>query len=218
MFINEVENIVKLSKKAIRYYEEEGLINPERNQNNDYRLYTEEDLNKLKTIKFLRELGVPISELKKLNNHELSLQECLKERITKIENEEENYLKVKNMCAEIIESNDTYENINITKYFQNINILNKEGFTMYEIKSNKKKKIIGAVLSSLIFGLLFLIPCIVIFIIGTIEIIKYGLDIYCLAYYIPVLILIIPTIAIIINLIKRIKEINGGEEDEASKY
>ena len=152
MFINEVENIVKLSKKAIRYYEQEGLINPERNQNNDYRQYTEEDLNKLKIIKFLRELGVPISDLKKLNNHELSLQECLKDRITKIENEEGNYHKVKNMCLEIIKANDTYENIDITNYFQNINILNKEGFTMKEIKSNKKKKIIGAVLSSLIFA------------------------------------------------------------------
>lgn len=210
MFINEVENIVKLSKKAIRYYEQEGLINPERNQNNDYRQYTEEDLNKLKIIKFLRELGVPISDLKKLNNHELSLQECLKDRITKIENEEGNYHKVKNMCLEIIKANDTYENIDITKYFQNINILNKEGFTMKEIKSNKKKKIIGAVLSSLIFGLFFLITAIVFIVMGYVE--------HLMIFYLFSLLFLIPFIAIVVNLIKRIEEINGGEEDEASKY
>ena len=210
MFINEVENIVKLSKKAIRYYEQEGLINPERNQNNDYRQYTEEDLNKLKIIKFLRELGVPISDLKKLNNHELSLQECLKDRITKIENEEGNYHKVKNMCLEIIKANDTYENIDITKYFQNINILNKEGFTMKEIKSNKKKKILGAVLSSLIFGILFLIPTIVFIVMGYVD--------HSKILFLFSLLFLIPFIAIIVNLIKRIEEINGGEEDEASKY
>ena len=210
MFINEVENIVKLSKKAIRYYEQEGLINPKRNHNNDYRLYTKEDLNKLKIIKFLRELGVSISDLKKLNNHELSLQDCLRNQIETIELEEENYQKVKNMCLEIIESNDTYENIDITKYFQNINILNKEGFTMREIKSNKKKKIFGAVLSSLIFGILFLIPTTICFVTGYIQ--------HYMFFYVFGLLCLIPFIAIIINLIKRIQEIIGGEEDEASKY
>ena len=210
MFINEVENIVKLSKKAIRYYEQEGLINPKRNHNNDYRLYTKEDLNKLKIIKFLRELGVSISDLKKLNNHELSLQDCLRNQIETIELEEENYQKVKNMCLEIIESNDTYENIDITKYFQNINILNKEGFTMREIKSNKKKKIFGAVLSSLIFGILILIPTTICFVTGYIQ--------HYMFFYVFGLLCLIPFIAIIINLIKRIQEIIGGEEDEASKY
>ena len=214
MFINEVENIVKLSKKAIRYYEQEGLINPKRNHNNDYRLYTKEDLNKLKIIKFLRELGVSISDLKKLNNHELSLQDCLRNQIETIELEEENYQKVKNMCLEIIESKDTYENIDITKYFQNINILNKEGFTMREIKSNKKKKIFGAVLSSLVFGLLFLIPAIFFLVNGYIE---YSFHVFNI-FNLFALILLIPAIAIIINLIKRIEEINGGEEDEASNY
>ena len=214
MFINEVENIVKLSKKAIRYYEQEGLIRPERNDNNDYRLYNDEDINKLKIIKFLRELGVSISELKKLNNHELDLKDCLIKRIENIEEEEEKYQKVKNMCLEIIESNEVYENIDITKYFQNINILNKEGFTMREIKSNKKKKIFGAVLSSLVFGLLFLIPAIFFLVNGYIE---YSFHVFNI-FNLFALILLIPAIAIIINLIKRIEEINGGEEDEASKY
>ena len=31
MLINEVESVIGLSKKSIRYYEEEGLLNPKRN-------------------------------------------------------------------------------------------------------------------------------------------------------------------------------------------
>lgn len=66
MLINEVETLLNLSKKSIRYYESEGLIKPERNKYNDYRTYTKEDVEKLKKIKFLRELDVSIEEIKKI--------------------------------------------------------------------------------------------------------------------------------------------------------
>ncbi len=68
MLINEVEHIVGLSKKSIRYYEENGLLTPKRNQENDYRIYDEKDIQKLKIIKFLRKLNVPIRELKQLES------------------------------------------------------------------------------------------------------------------------------------------------------
>ena len=120
MFINEVEHIIGLSKKSIRYYEENGLLSPKRNQSNDYRIYSEDDIQKLKIIKFLRELDVPIKELKQLHNGTLSLQECMKERIKKIETEENNYQKIKEMCLEISKSNESYHDIDITKYFQEV--------------------------------------------------------------------------------------------------
>ena len=102
MFINEVENIVGLSKKSIRYYEENGLLNPKRKENSKYRIYSEDDIRKLKTIKFLRELDVSIRELKLLNDQEITLKECLEDKIIKIEKEEENYHSIKDMCKEII--------------------------------------------------------------------------------------------------------------------
>ena len=133
MFINEVCHIVGLSRKSIRYYEENGLLSPKRNTENDYRMYTEEDIRKLKIIKFLRELDVPIRELKMLNEGTLTLQECMESRIYKIKEQEEKYLKVKEMCMEIEESNDTFSNIDITQYFQSMNTLNKEGLSLIHI-------------------------------------------------------------------------------------
>lgn len=214
MLINEVEHIVGLSKKSIRYYEEEGLINPKRKSENDYRIYTEKDINKLKIIKFLRELGVPIRELKLLNENKMSLQECMNERLKKINNEEEKFEKIKNMCIEISKSNESFTSINITTYFEKINILNKEGFTMRNIKSNKSKKIIGAILSSTIFGafLLFFPILFTYFQFTETEQMPWIL------YWFLIIMFIFPIIGIIYNLIIRIKEINGGEEDEASKY
>ena len=153
MLINEATHKVGLSKKSIRYYEENGLLTPTRGKENDYRIYTNEDIKKLKIIKFLRELDVPIRELKLLNNNEITLKECMEERIKKINEQQENYKKIKNMCKEIYESNTTFLDIEITKYFEKMNTLNKEGFTMRDVRTNKRKKIRGAIFSSIIFGI-----------------------------------------------------------------
>lgn len=214
MFINEVEHIVGLSKKSIRYYEENGLLSPKRNKDNDYRIYSEEDIQKLKVIKFLRELNVPIRELKQLKENKITLQDCMRDRIRKIELEEKNYHKIKNMCLEISRSNESFTDIDITKYFEEVNILNKEGFTMRNIKTNKKKKISGAIISSLIFSIFFIFIAVIITYFQLTEIDKMPWILYIFLMFI----FIFPLIGIIYNLIIRIKEINGGEEDEASKY
>ncbi len=212
MFINEVYQQVGLSKKSIRYYEEIGLLRPKRNQENDYRIYDEEDIKRLKLIKFLRELGVPIQDLKRLVNKELSLEACMKDRITKIDALEENLKKVKELCLDIASSGVDMEEIDSTSYFQSMSILNKEGFTLRNVKTNKTKKILGAVLSSLLFGGVFL------FLMGLFTYFWFMGDIP-LVYFILLLFMVgSPFIAIVVNLVKRIQEINGGEEDEASKY
>ena len=126
-----------LSKKSIRYYEENGLLKPKRNSENDYRIYDEEDIRKLKTIKFLRELDVSIRDLKRLQQKEITLKECTMDRIDKIKKQEKNYQKIKNMCIDISKSTSTFEEIDMEEYFKTMNILNKEGFTMRNIKTNK---------------------------------------------------------------------------------
>ena len=81
MFINEVCHVVGLTKKSIRFYEENGLLNPKRNSENDYRVYTTEDIEKLKKIKFLRELNVSIREIKMLEDGSLNLESVMNEQI-----------------------------------------------------------------------------------------------------------------------------------------
>lgn len=212
MYINEVENIVGLSKKSIRYYEDNGLINPKRD-NNSYRIYNNEDINKLKIIKFLRELNVSIRDLKLLNENKLSLEECLMDTIKKIDNLTKNYEQIKLMCNEIIKENVNFNNIEIDKYFKEINILNKkERFTMYNKENKHIKQIVGAVMASLIFSGLFIFLLILIGYIGF----NFKLPIWLLI--LVELLLLLPLIGIIYNLVIRIKEIKGGEEDDALKY
>ena len=47
MDIKEVEKRLSVSRANIRFYEKEGLISPQRKENN-YRNYSEEDIAKLK--------------------------------------------------------------------------------------------------------------------------------------------------------------------------
>jgi len=211
MLINEVEHIVGLSKKAIRYYEELGLLHPKRKKENDYRIYGDEEIKKLKFLKFLRELDVPIRDLKLLEENKLSLKECIKERMLKIEEQEKNYAKVKKMCLEII-TNENLENLD--SYSISMNQLNKEGFTMRNLKTKKRKKIIGAVLSSFVFEIFFF------FLIGILSYLKFWiiLEMPFVIYLFLLFLFSIFILSIVWNCIQRVKEILGGEEDEASKY
>ena len=63
MKINEVEALVGITKKNIRFYEEKGLLTPRRNSENGYREYEARDVEQLRQIKLLRKLGVPLEEV-----------------------------------------------------------------------------------------------------------------------------------------------------------
>ena len=61
--INQVEKITGVSKRNIRFYEKEGLLLPKRNHENGYRVYDESDVWRIKVIKMLRMLDMPLEEI-----------------------------------------------------------------------------------------------------------------------------------------------------------
>ena len=65
MKIKEMEQRTGIPSANIRYYEKEGLLHPVRKENN-YREYSEEDLNRLEQIKILRLLGVSLEDIRKI--------------------------------------------------------------------------------------------------------------------------------------------------------
>ena len=62
MQINEVIQKVDLTKRAIKYYEEQGLISVNKDKNG-YRNYSEEDVKTLKEISVYRKLGISIKDI-----------------------------------------------------------------------------------------------------------------------------------------------------------
>lgn len=61
--INEISNLYNIGKDSLRYYEQIGMLKPERDYNG-YRLYSIQDIWKLNVIKDLRNLSFPMGKIK----------------------------------------------------------------------------------------------------------------------------------------------------------
>ena len=67
MLVNEILKEVGMTRRAIKYYEEKGLLSIKKDTNG-YRNYTDEDVKVLKKISVYRKLGISIEDIKKLLN------------------------------------------------------------------------------------------------------------------------------------------------------
>ena len=65
MKIKELEQASGIPRASIRFYEKEGLLEPERMENG-YREYSDADLEALRKIVLLRTLQVPLKDIRAL--------------------------------------------------------------------------------------------------------------------------------------------------------
>lgn len=64
MNIKQASQASGISGRNIRYYEQAGLLHPDRDSQNDYRIYSEKDIRTLKLIRVLRMLDMPVEEIR----------------------------------------------------------------------------------------------------------------------------------------------------------
>lgn len=77
--IGELSNLTNISIQTIRYYESEGLIKPtEVDKWTNYRYYDQNSINRLYEIKYLKDLGFSLKEIKNLSD------ETIKEKISQV--------------------------------------------------------------------------------------------------------------------------------------
>jgi DNA-binding transcriptional MerR regulator len=62
--IKEVADKLNISQRAIRFYEDKGLIAPSKQDDNQYRQFDEEDIWRLQTIIALRESGMSVRDIR----------------------------------------------------------------------------------------------------------------------------------------------------------
>lgn len=107
MFINEVCKKCSLTKKAIEYYVEQGLVSPQI-QENGYRVFSEEDVEKLKKVSILRNLGLPMSDIQMVLSHQATniLKEISDKKFLEI-----SALKEKHKLIQELASNNNWEQI-----------------------------------------------------------------------------------------------------------
>jgi DNA-binding transcriptional MerR regulator len=93
--IGQISRLVELSQRTIRYYEEIGLLHSVRRIENGKRVYTDNDVRRLKFINRLKVLGLSLAEMvelekiyrKQRNNREIlpKLLQILDERAVQID-------------------------------------------------------------------------------------------------------------------------------------
>ena len=64
--VNRLAQISGVSKRTLRYYDEIGLLRPERVNPNGYRIYGQMQVDLLQQILFYRELGLPLEEIREI--------------------------------------------------------------------------------------------------------------------------------------------------------
>ena len=101
MKITEVEALVGISKKNIRFYEQQELLSPKRNAENSYRDYGEEEVQALRRIKVLRKLGVPIEEIRQMLRGSQTVGDGMRRHMISLEREHRNLEQSIALCEKL---------------------------------------------------------------------------------------------------------------------
>lgn len=64
--INKMAKLAGITTRTLRYYDEIGLLSPQRISSNDYRVYGPAEVDLLQQIMFYRELGISLEEIKQI--------------------------------------------------------------------------------------------------------------------------------------------------------
>ena len=213
MKIKQVEELVGITRKNIRFYEEQGLLNVERAENG-YREYHRADIARLQEIKLFRKMDISIEEMRALFEKRKSLQFCLEQHLGELERRREGLVKMQEMCQRLIAEHQSLDTLNAENCLEEIEQMEKEGARFMDIKKTdiRKKRKTGAIAGAVIMTVLMAISVIFVLWVNTEDPMPFALLAILIA--IPVVI----TGGTLAALAGRMKEIEGGEEDEASKY
>ncbi len=212
MTIKDVEAIVGITKKNIRFYERMGLLRPDRDHDNSYRNYGNADVERLKTIKLLRSLYLPIEDIRRILGGEVTAAACLRGHAAHLRGEIDSLGVAQALCAEIGAS--AAETVDVDVYLENLHKHEKEGVKFMNVKKrDTRKQYIMPVVCAVVM-VLFMAAMIGLFFWAMAQEDKPPLAVIVILAAIPASV----AIGVLVALAQRIQEINKGELDEARQY
>lgn len=117
MTIKEVEERTSLSRSNVRFYEKEKLIEPSRNERNGYRDYSENDVENIKKIAYLRTLGISIEEIRSIISEKVPLREILERQKKALNDQMIDLNRARLLCEKMLdEENVSYEKLQVEQY------------------------------------------------------------------------------------------------------
>lgn len=216
MKIHEVETLAGITKKNIRFYEEQGLLRPRRNAENGYRDYSEEDVKALLQIKLMRKLGVPIEEIRQMLAGSHTVGDGMRRHLVTLEREQRNLQQAEKLCRELQQLELPLDQMDASLLLQQMEEMEQTG-TTFQNRQNQDVRvryvapvIITVVVVGIMIGLILLL-----------------LWAYRLSpadappvWFLWLLIAVFAAVGVgvVLALTQRIREIGKGEIEDAKHY
>lgn len=193
MKIHELERRTGLERPTIRFYEKERLIDPKRNDNG-YREYSEEDAEHLLKIKLLRQLGMSIEVIRKLQQGSDDFGSAMSAQIRILISRIQRDQRAKETCEAIRADGVNYQTMDAVRYLK---MLQNTTGNQPVISRNFQENIIKEIhpwrryfARMLDYLLLNALICFILFVILRIrpipgDLVSKLLDIGCMALFIP---------------------------------
>ena len=216
MKINEVEALVNITKKNIRFYEEQGLLSPQRNTENGYRNYSEEDVQTLRQIKLLRKLGVPIEEIRQMLLGVHTLSDGMRRHLISLEREKQNLEHSISFCRNLQVMDTSISSLEIERFLNEMDELEKKG-TTFKNKQTSDIRIRYVAPSVITLMMIALISAFIVLIVwGYLSSPADAPPLWFLWICIGVCLAL--GVGVVLALIQRVREIGKGEIDDAKNY
>lgn len=216
MKINEVEQQVGMTKKNIRFYEEQGLLSPRRNKENGYRDYDEADVRTLQQIKLLRKLGLPIEEIHSMQSGRSTVADSMRRHMVSLEREQRNLAASMTLCHALKEEEKLLCDLDAASRLAEMEALEQVGTTFIDKQKNDMRRIsyvapvgITALMTLVMVGLIALF-------IWAYQIEQGEIPLLLIMAIIVAIFCVI--IGVMAAMCQRIGEIRKGEIDDAKKY
>ncbi|MCI2047323.1 MAG: MerR family transcriptional regulator [Faecalibacterium sp.] len=216
MKINEVEAAVGITKKNIRFYEEEGLLQPRRDAGNGYRDYAPQDVERLQRIKLLRKLDVPLAEIRQMLDGQLSLSDGMRRHMQELQVRQSSLAEAMEFCR-VLGEKPSMDDLDVSEALNTLEKRERQGVRFVNVQKvdRKTQRYQGAVLGAGIF--IAMMAFIIAFVVWACMEDPAGAPpapLVALLIGIPAICII----CVLVVLYQRFKEIQGGEEDAYRNY
>lgn len=216
MKINEVEAQVGITKKNIRFYEEQGLLSPRRNSENGYRDYGEAEVAVLRQIKLMRKLGVPLEEIRRMQAGG-TVADGMRRHLVTLEREQKSLEQSIQLCQSLKDREERLDSLDAAALLEEMDRLEQTGTTFQDKQKHDAKPVryAGAVVMALLTTALMA---------ALIVLMVWGFTVAPAdAPPLPLLLVLVAIpgviiLGVLLALFQRIKEIQKGEEDDAKSY